>query len=275
MTTPTGRPWHTDETALRAYADGSALQVTSASVEAHLMVCAACRERFRPMLPAAPLEQAWEAVRERIEAPRRSAAERLLGWLGLSEESARLLAAVPAFRGAWLLGLLAVTLFAGVAAWVSGVVGTALFLLVAPLAPVAGVAASFGGDADPSHELVTVTPHPATRLLLLRTAGVLATSVPVAIVAGLALQGPAWLAFAWLAPAAAGVTLALALAPAFGATVAAVTVAVGWSTAVVVATRLHEPLALLDPAMQLLFTAIAGAAVVVLVLRFRSFDQIG
>ena len=31
--------------------------------------------------------------------------------------------------------------------------GLALFLLVAPLAPVAGVAASFGGDADPAHEL--------------------------------------------------------------------------------------------------------------------------
>ncbi len=102
-------------------------------------------------------------------APRRSVPERLIRWFGVSTETARLLVAVPAFRGAWLLGLFTVTLFAGLAALFAGDYGMTLFLIVAPLAPVAGVAASFGGDADPCHELVTVTPYSVVRMLLLRT----------------------------------------------------------------------------------------------------------
>ena len=143
----------------------------------------------------------------------------MLRWLGVSAESARLLVAVPAFRGAWLLGLFTVTLFARLAALFAGEYGLTLFLIVAPLAPVAGVAASFGGDADPCHELVTVTPYSAARMLMLRTAGVLATSLPVTLLAGLALPGPAWLGVAWLTPAAAGVALTLLLSPLLGSTV--------------------------------------------------------
>ncbi|HZJ04630.1 MAG TPA: hypothetical protein VFD59_04065 [Nocardioidaceae bacterium] len=266
--------WHPAEGALSAYAQGSALPVPGASVEAHLMVCADCRERFAPLVPVEPLAQVWEAVRARVETPRRSAAEQFLGWLGLSGESARLMAAVPAFAGAWLLGILGVTVFAGAAAMFSGALGVAIFLLVAPLAPVAGVAASFGGDADPSHELVTVTPHPAVRLLLLRTAGVLATSAPVAIMVGLALPGPSWLAVAWLAPAAAGVTTTLALSPLLGSNAAAATVGATWSVAVVWAVRVRDPLALVEPVMQLFLVTLILAGVAVLVLRHHSLDHL-
>ncbi len=42
----------------------------------------------------------------------------------------------------------------------------------------------FGGDADPCHELVTVAPYSALRMLLLRTAGVLATSLPLTLLRG-------------------------------------------------------------------------------------------
>ena len=45
---------------------------------------------------------------------------------------------MPAFRGAWLLGLLTVTLFAGIAALFAGEYGLTLFLIVAPLAPSRG-----------------------------------------------------------------------------------------------------------------------------------------
>ncbi len=160
-----------------------------------------------------PLDRAWRAIRAHVEEPRAGLVERLLAALGMSSESARLLAAVPAFRGAWLLGVFTVLVFAGAAALFAEDTGLTLFLIVAPLIPVAGVAASFGGDADPAHELVAVTPYSSLRLLLLRTAGVLATSVPVTVLLGLALPGPAWLAVAWLTPAVAGVALTLALSP--------------------------------------------------------------
>lgn len=275
MTRPAPNTWHVDQATLRAYADGRALPWSGASVEAHLLVCAGCRERFGPLMPAEPIERAWNSIRATVESPRRSAGERLLGWLGMSAESARLLAAVPAFRGAWLGGLLLVALFAGVAAVFAGERGLATFLLIAPLAPVAGVAASFGGDADPSHELVTVTPHSSLRLLLLRTAGVLATSVPVTLLAGLALPGPAWLGVAWLTPAMAGVTITLALAPVVGATPAATTVGVAWSVAVLSATRIRDPLVVVGPAAQTVLTVLALAAVAALVLRYHSFDHLG
>ena len=272
QSTPT---WHLDETTLRAYVDGHPLSVVGASVESHLLECPDCRLRLGELMSHATVDDAWAAIRAHVEAPRRSVAERLIRRMGISIEVARLLVAVPAFRGAWLLGLFVVTLFAGLAALFAGAYVLALFLIVAPLAPVAGVAASFGGDADPCHELVTVTPYSAARMLLLRTAGVLATSLPVTVLAGLALPGPAWLGVAWLTPAAAGVALTLLLSPVFGSTVTAATLSACWSTAVVFATRLNDPVEVVDPVMQLVFVVLTLVAIAALVLRQPSFEHLG
>ena len=272
QSTPT---WHLDETTLRAYVDGHPLSVVGASVESHLLECPDCRVRLGELMSHETVDDAWAAIRAHVEAPRPSVAERLIRRMGISIEVARLLVAVPAFRGAWLLGLFVVTLFAGLAALFAGEYGLALFLIVAPLAPVAGVAASFGGDADPCHELVTVTPYSAVRMLLLRTAGVLATSLPVTVLAGLALPGPAWLGVAWLTPAAAGVALTLLLSPVFGSTVTAATLSACWSTAVVFATRLNDPVEVVEPVMQLVFAVLTLVAVAALVLRQPSFEHLG
>lgn len=272
QSTPT---WHLDEATLRAYVDGHPLTVVGASVEAHLVDCTACRVRLGALMSHQVVDAAWTAIRDHVEAPRAGAVERLMTWLGVPRDAGRLLAAVPAFRGAWLLGLLTVTLFAGLAAIFAGEVGLTLFLIVAPLAPVAGVAASFGGDADPCHELVTVTPYPAFRMLLLRTAGVLATSLPITLLAGLVLPGPDWVGVAWLTPAAAGVALILLLAPVFGATATAATMAACWSVAVVLVSRLSGPVEVVEPTMQLVFTALTLVAVAALAVRQPSFEHLG
>ena len=275
MSLSTPSAWHLDEATLRAYADGHPLSVAGPSVEAHLVECPDCRVRLGDVMSHEPVDRAWAAIRAHVETPRRSLAERLVGWFGVSAESARLLAAVPAFRGAWLLGVLTVSLFAGIAALFAGDSGLTLFLIVAPLAPVAGVAASFGGDADPAHELVTVTPYSATRLLLLRTGGVLATSTPVMVLVGLLMPGPAWLGVAWLTPAAAGVVLTLLLTPLFGSTPTAATLGAIWSLAVVSANRVSDPATVVEPAMQLVMGALALVALAVLVLRQSSFEHLG
>jgi hypothetical protein len=267
--------WHLDEATVRAYVDGRPLTVVGASVEAHLVDCSDCRVLLGGLMSHQVVDRAWAGIRARVEAPHRSVAERLVRRCGISAESARLLVAVPAFRGAWLLGMFVVSLFAAGAAIFAGEYGLTVFLVVAPLAPVAGVAASFGGDADPCHELVTVTPHSAVRLLLLRTAGVLATSLPVTVVTGLLLPGPAWLGVAWLTPAAAGVALTLLLAPVFGSTAVAATLAACWSLGVVSATRLGDPVEVVDPAMQLLFATTTCVALAGLVLRRPSFEHVG
>ena len=272
QSTPT---WHLDESTLRAYVDGHPLSVVGASVESHLLGCPDCREHLGELMSHTGVDRAWTAIRAHVEAPRPSVAERVLRGFGLSAESARLLVAVPAFRGAWLLGLFTVTLFASVAAVFAGEFGLTVFLVVAPLAPVAGVAASFGGDADPCHELATAAPYPATRMLMLRTAGVLATSLPVTLLAGLALPGPAWIGVAWLAPAAAGVALTLLLSPLLGTTVPSAALAACWSVAVVSAAQLADPLEVVEPSMQLAFAVVTLVAVVALVLRQPSFEHLG
>ena len=272
QSTPT---WHLDEATLRAYVDGHPLPVVGASVESHLLECPDCRVHLGELMPHAAVDRAWTAIRAHVEAPRPSVAERVITWCGVRGEPARLLVAVPAFRGAWLLGMFVVTLFAGLAALLAGEYGLTLFLVVAPLAPVAGVAASVGGDADPCHELVTVTPYSAVRLLLLRTAGVLATSLPLTVLAGLALPGPAWLGVAWLTPAAAGVALTLLLSPVLGSTATATTLGACWSVAVVTAARLSDPIEVVEPVMQLVFLALTLAAVAALVLRHPTLEHLG
>jgi len=264
--------WHVDVTVLESYAKGRSTPVGGASVEAHLMECPECGAVLRELMPREPLDRAWVAIRAHVEEPRAGVAERLLAVLGLSRDSARLLAAVPAFRGAWLLGVFTVLVFAGGAALFADDTGVTLFLVIAPLIPVAGVAASFGGDADPAHELVTVTPYSSVRLLLLRTAGVLMTSAPITMLLGLALPGPTWLAVAWLKPAAAGIALTLALSPQFDTSVTAAVVGLVWATAVLTAHHLGDPMEVVEPLMQLVLAAVALVAVAVVALRSPSFD---
>jgi hypothetical protein len=150
-----------------------------------------------------------------------------------------------------------------------------LFLVVAPLIPVAGVAASFGGDADPAHELVTVTPYSSVRLLLLRTGGVLASSIPATVLLGLALPGPAWIAVAWLTPAVAGIALTLAASPYLGTSTTAAAVGAVWSLAVISAFRLGDPVEVVEPLRQLVLAAVALAALAVVALRSPSLDLLG
>jgi hypothetical protein len=267
--------WHVDATALSAYAEGRCTSVAGASVEAHVMGCRGCTAALRELMPADPVDRAWHAIRAHVEEPRVGVVERLLRLLGASAESARLLGAVPAFRGAWVLGVFSISVFAGAAALLAGDMGMSLFLIVAPLGPVAGAAASFGGDADPSHELEAVTPYSSLRLLLLRTAGVLATSVPVTMLLGLTLPGPVWLAVAWLTPAVAGIAITLALSPYVGTTTTAAVIGAVWSVGVLSAARAGDPVTVLAPTMQLVLVVVAALALVSFALNHPSLDPAG
>ena len=246
-----------------------------ASVEAHLMECRECGAVLRELMPREPLDRAWRAIRAHVEEPRAGLVERLLAALGMSSDSARLLAAVPAFRGAWLLGMFTVLVFAGGAALFAEDTGLTLFLIVAPLIPVAGVAASFGGDADPAHELVTVTPYSSLQLLLLRTAGVLTTSVPVTVLLGLALPGPAWLAVAWLTPPWPASRSRWPSRHTSTPPRPRPSSASSGPPPSSSAYRLGDPVEVVEPLMQLVLAAVALLALAVVVLRSPSLDLLG
>lgn len=269
------KAWHADEQSLRALADGRVGPVLAASLESHVMRCDTCRARVNEMAFTESLEESWTAIRESVEAPRPGVVERLLTRFGVSSESGRLLAAVPAMRGGWILGVVTALLFALVAAGLAADLGVTLFLLVAPLVPVAGVASAFGGDADPAQEIVVASPYSSGRLLMLRTAAVLATCAPLTALVGLGLPGPAWLAIAWLTPAAAGLAVTLALGQVMGVTRAAASAGVVWSAVTLTAARAHEPLALVGPLAQSVCLVLAVVSVALFLTKYDNLDLPG
>jgi len=103
-----------------------------------------------------------------------------------------------------------------------------MFLVAAPLGPLAGVAVAFAGGLDPTREIGLAAPYSGLRLLLVRTAAVLAVTVPIVALAGLALPGSNWLAAAWLLPTAGLTCAALALTGRLTPVVAVGVVATAW-----------------------------------------------
>jgi hypothetical protein len=211
MTTATPVPgWHADNDLLARYLRGEAGAALGSSVEAHLLRCAPCRLRIRPLVDPAPLGAVWSRIEEAVQAPRPGLMHRVVRRLGVADHDALLLAAAPSLRAGWLWGTAIALAFAAVAAAQGGARGALFFLLLAPLVPVAGVAVSYGPDADDAYEPTVAAPYSSSRLLLLRALATLLTSVPLAAIGGLLLPWSAWAAATWLLPASAGVALTLA-----------------------------------------------------------------
>ncbi|MFF3610473.1 zf-HC2 domain-containing protein [Streptomyces sp. NPDC002580] len=212
--------WHAPDDLVARYTDGSLPESDAWSLEKHVERCGSCAARVshavRSGAAGTVLAEVRDAVltsvREPAPAPSRSAvlaARAVGGWL------ARIVwAAGPAVRGSWAGAVVLVAVGAVALTYGGDWAGARpLLLAVAPVVPVAGVALSYGRHADPLHEIVASTPSGGLRLLLMRTAAVLAVSLPTLTVAALLLPGsgphlPAGPTTAgWLLP---GLTLTLA-----------------------------------------------------------------
>ena len=275
MSTRPEADWHVDDAALRAYADGTLDFAAEASVEAHLLACAACRTLVAPATEPQRLEAVWNEVVDAIDVPRASLLERFLLRSGVDGSTARLLGATPSLTTAWL-GSVTVALFFAIVAAHSSSSGTLVFLLLAPVLPVAGVAAAYGPHADPAYDVAMAAPYSSFRLLMLRSAAVLATTALLAAAAAALLPTQAWLAVGWLLPALALTGATLALATRFDAVWSAGAVTVVWLTAVFTAFRETGALyAAFSAAGQLVCLAVAAASFAVLVGRHHtlSFDS--
>lgn len=218
--------WHAEPELLRRYADGALPSAPAASVEAHLLVCVACRVA----MPAPRMLDAglvWREVIDRVDRGERGLIERALTRVGLAPHLVRLLLATPALRRSWLLAV-AVALGFAVAAAHGGGGQPWLFLLLAPLLPVAGVATAYGPGVDPLYELAVAAPLCGFRLLLLRAVAVLVASGGLAGLAVPLLPGARWVAVAWLLPALTLTLASLALAVVVPAAVAGAVVGGAW-----------------------------------------------
>ncbi|MGV9556604.1 zf-HC2 domain-containing protein [Streptomyces sp. NPDC003401] len=264
--------WHVPEEDLRAYARGELVAPLLWSADTHLEGCAPCRSRLAGVVDPVALDAGWERLDAELDAPRRGPVERLLVRLGAADHTARLLTATPVLRRSWLLAvmfLLATTVLA-----VHLVDRPGLFLALAPLLPLGGVALSYGPALDPSYEMALVAPMHGFRLLMIRTVAVLFAGLAFNGLATLALPGYGLLALAWLLPALALTATGLALTPRLGPVLAPALVGGAWLTLlVVVPSQAHSTtLVPFTAAGQSAAAAVAALATVLLYQTRDRFD---
>ncbi len=265
--------WHVPEPALRAWVEGTTTMAMSASVEQHLMSCPQCRAAVAVQQPgpvlAPELDDTWMAIREQIEPQQLNPVGRALRRLGIKETDAILLSTSPALTGAWLTAIALVGLFSISAALWTPTRALSLLILAAPLLPMAGVAAAYGAETDPTHEITLSAPYSKIRLLLMRTGLVVATCVPLTIAAAVPIEGPWWLSVVWLLPALAFVLTTLAAATYMPPTYAATGIAAVWLAVSLPALVRREPSALYDTTALVTYTVIALVAGLVFTTRLK------
>ncbi|MFE3828694.1 zf-HC2 domain-containing protein [Streptomyces sp. NPDC059092] len=230
--------WHVDDVLAARYAAGSAPEPDAWSLEKHIETCGACAVRVSAAVRGTAAGTVLTDVRGAVLAavappapgPGRAPA---IGF------TARVLwAAGPALRGSWLAALVLVVAGAVGLAYATGFAGARpLLLALAPVLPPAGVAVSYGRYADPMYEIGAATPRGGLRLLLTRTAAVLAVSLPLLTLAGALLPDDALGtpgAAAWLLPGLTLTLAALALGSYVGCRAAAGAVGAAWVLALAV-----------------------------------------
>ncbi|MEV5808113.1 zf-HC2 domain-containing protein [Streptomyces parvulus] len=228
--------WHVAEGDLRDYARGELAVPLLWSADAHLTGCAHCRGVLAELSDPAALDAGWERLDAELDAPRPGWFEGLLVRCGVGDGTARLLAATPVLRRSWFGAVAAVLVTTFLVAFSAGAVERpALFLALAPLLPLAGVAVAYGPVMDPTYEMAVVAPVHGFRLLMIRTVAVLVVALGVNGLASLAMPGYGLTALAWLLPGLALTTAGLALTPRLGPVGGPVAVAAVWVALLVLA----------------------------------------
>jgi hypothetical protein len=276
MSAPT---WHAADDVLTTFArDPRAVdRTTAASVETHLAACERCRKVVADAGDAAFAELSWDAIADAIDRPKRSPIERVLAVL-LPPHTARLVAATPVLQAAWL-GAVIVVAAAAVAAS-RNLHSDGVFLALAPLVPLAGVALTFAPAADPAGEAALATPAHGVGLVVARTLAVVATTLPILLLASVLLPVVGAGALAWLLPALALTATTTCVSTWWTPQAAAAGAATTWATAVTVAGYINNaPGALARSGLfgvygQLLFALLLVAALVVGVARRDYFTTL-
>jgi hypothetical protein len=212
---------HASTASLAAYAAGDpALDDAAAwAVEAHLEGCAECRARLVD-LPSPGLAELLDDVQVRVDRGVRNGPQptRRRAWRRRAHR-----------WSAWaLLPWAALTAVAVAVAFLLDRTfpeRPSLVLLVAPVAPLAGLAVAWSRRSDPAWEVIAGTARAGIELLLRRTLVVLATVIPPLAVAGWFLgESPA----RWLLPCLTFTSTTLLLGGRIGVTRAANALGSAW-----------------------------------------------
>jgi hypothetical protein len=269
--------WHVDNRLLERYIAADLDDVRAASIEAHVIACPECRARLATGVDPARVERVWHEVRDSIDKPRRRPIEVLLERIGVRGYVARLIATTPVLTASWLIAV-AVALVWSVVAARAGNRGVLVFLIVAPLIPLAGIVFAFGPRIDPTYEVGVAAPLHGFRLLVLRAGFVLGTTLILVGIASIGLPDIGWKAVAWLVPAVAVSLATIALATWIDPVWAGGIVALGWvaGTSLSPLWRRGVPtldrITAFDPSGQIVLVVLIAFAAAVLLLRSSRFD---
>lgn len=201
--------WHVDQEVLHLYRTGMVDRVTAVSLEAHVTECAECRAGV--VADDDWLERSWAGIAERVEPGPPTFTERLLVWVGVPSHLARVISITPSLRPSWLLALSLSLVFAAIASRLAIQPGSLdLFLVVAPLVPVAGVAVAYGWVGDPAYEITIASPMDPLRLMLMRTVAVTGSAFVLSLVLDVVVPSARGIGL-WILPALALTLATLAL----------------------------------------------------------------
>lgn len=247
------------------------------------MTRAASRPRFlagadhEHAVPAARLAGNFAAIEAELDAPARSLLARVLIRLGVSEGTVPLVTATPALRRSFIISVLVAVLFALSAATnntADGADRIVVFLTMAPLIPLTGVALAFGPRVDPTHEVALAAPIDGFRLFLIRALTVVGASTLVLLLASMLVPTGGAHRVAWLLPSLAATAVTMALSTRLDPRLAAGVVAASWITIVTVAVAATDAAAAFGPTMQVLSLFVAAAGGVGFAQRRRRLDVI-
>jgi hypothetical protein len=271
--------WHADDDLLARYAAGDLDDARAYSLEAHLLGCEPCRLALGPRSDRATLDRVWTEITETVDAPRAGVIERGLLRLGVREHIARLLAATPSLRLSWFAAEAVALGMAVISANAAHrgdreELAMLLFLVVAALLPVAGVAAAYGPGVDPAYDVGRASPMQSFRLLLIRAAAVLGSSMILAGIAALALPSTDWRMAAWLLPSLALTLASLALSTFLRPLRSAAIVTFSWVFVAAVATAPGpDRLVVFRGGGQIAFVFVIAVSAWVLAQRRWAFEQ--
>jgi Putative zinc-finger len=228
MKRTTRSPGHVSELLLDRYAAGEPVPADLLwAVEAHLETCAGCRERLgHAVMRSSPDATVLIGrLRERLATEIARSPQMPAGRRRRRSASPGLL---PRAAMAVLVVLVAFGL--DLADQFGGGHTPSMVLLVAPVAPLLGVAAAWSRGLDPAYEMVVASPRAGLYLVLRRTLTALAVVIPPLSIAGWVVgASPA----RWLLPCLAFTAGALALGAVVGLHRAAGGLVLLWALAVV------------------------------------------
>lgn len=265
-----------DPALLERYVKGDLDPATSVSVEMLLEQSSEARGRVNALIDPDRSAGNWEAIAAEIEAPQPGIVEAVLVRVGLGDDVVRVLLATPSLRRSWFIAMAIAILFGlGATDASRPEESLLLFLTLAPIIPVVGVALAYGPGVDPSYEITLVTPASGFRLLVTRAAAVLSVSLLATGLASLLVADVSPLAAAWIIPALTLTLVCLALMTWLPPRSAGAWVIGPWLVVVILLAQGGDRLSAFEPVSQIALACIGVAAAIVLVARRGRLETAG